>query len=54
MIVDHNETPARLELVLNPKTPRQIVTRLINKLNPADRKMVKNNPSLPESIRRFA
>ena len=40
-----------LELVLNPKTPRQIVTRLINKLNPADRKMVKNNPSLPDSIR---
>jgi hypothetical protein len=42
-----------LQLVLNPKTPRQIVTKLIRKLNPSDRKMVKNNPSLPESIRRM-
>ena len=43
-----------LQVVLNPKTPRQIVTKLIRRLNPADRKMVKSNPSLPESIRRMA
>ncbi len=43
-----------LELVLNPKTPRQVVTTLIRKLNPSDRKMVKNNPALPQSIRNFA
>lgn len=43
-----------LELVMNPKTPRQVVTTLIRRLNPADRKMIKNNPSLPDAIRRFA
>lgn len=43
-----------LQLVLNPKTPRQVVTKLMRKLNPADRRMVKSNPSLPESIRRMA
>lgn len=43
-----------LELVMNPKTPRQVVTHLIPKLNPADRKMLKNNPAVPEAIRRFA
>jgi hypothetical protein len=43
-----------LELVLNPKTPRQIVQQLMHRLTPADRKMVKNNPALPEAIRRFA
>ena len=43
-----------LQLVLNPKTPRQAVTKLIRKLNPADRRMVKSNPSLPESVRRMA
>jgi len=43
-----------LQVVLNPKTPRQVVTKLIRRLNPSDRKMVKSNPSLPESIRRMA
>jgi len=43
-----------LELVLNPKTPRQIVQQLMHRLTPADRKMVKNNPAIPEAIRRFA
>ena len=43
-----------LQLVLNPKTPRQTVTKLIRRLKPADRRMVKQNPSLPESIRRLA
>lgn len=43
-----------LELVLNPKTPRQVVTRLMRKLKPADRKMVKSNMALPDSIRRMA
>ena len=43
-----------LSLVLNPKTPRQVVARLMRKLNPADRKMVKNNPALPQSIRQMA
>jgi hypothetical protein len=43
-----------LELVLNPKTPRHVVARLIPKLSPADRRMVKSNASLPDSIRRMA
>lgn len=43
-----------LELVMNPKTPRQVVTKLLPKLNANDRKMIKNNPALPEAIRRFA
>ena len=43
-----------LELVQNPKTPRQVVTKLLPKLNATDRKMIKNNPAIPEAIRRFA
>ena len=43
-----------LELVMNPKTPRQVVAKLIPKLKPADRKMIKSNPALPEAIRKFA
>lgn len=49
-----NNYQIRLDLVMNPKTPRQVVARLVQKLKPADRKMLKNNPALPESIRRMA
>jgi hypothetical protein len=44
----------RLELVLNPRTPRPVATRLVQKLGPADRKLVRGNPALPESVRRYA
>jgi hypothetical protein len=43
-----------LALVLNPKTPRMITGRLLRKLSPADRRMVKNNPMLPEFVRDLA
>ena len=43
-----------LALVLNPKTPRMITGRLLRKLSPADRRMVKNNPALPEFVRDLA
>lgn len=43
-----------LALVFNPKTPRGVVTKLVRKLNPADRRRVKNNPSLPQFVRRLA
>jgi hypothetical protein len=43
-----------LALVLNPKTPRMITARLLRKLSPSDRRMVKNNPSLPEFVRDLA
>ncbi|MEM9291244.1 MAG: hypothetical protein AAGD01_06165 [Acidobacteriota bacterium] len=44
----------RLALVSNPKTPRQVATRLVRKLSPADRRMIKRNPAVAEAIRRMA
>lgn len=46
--------PICLELVLNPKTPRPVAQRLLQRLNPQDRAMVKHNAALPEALRRFA
>ncbi|MBI4749580.1 MAG: hypothetical protein HY774_13915 [Acidobacteria bacterium] len=46
-----NNYQIRLELVMNPKTPRDVVARLISRLNPTDRAKIKNNRNLPEYVR---
>jgi hypothetical protein len=46
--------PILLALVSNPKTPRQIAQKLLPKLTPADRKSLKHNPAVAESVRRLA
>lgn len=46
-----NNYQIRLELVTNPKTPRDVVARLISRLNPTDRTKIKNNRNLPEYVR---
>ncbi len=46
--------PIRLALVLNPKTPRPVAMRLLLKLKPADRKMIRKNQAISPAIRRQA
>lgn len=44
----------RLALVQNPKTPRQVASKLVRTLSPADRRALKSNPSVAEAVRRQA
>ena len=44
----------RLALVQNPKTPRRVASQLVRTLSPADRRALKNNPSVAEAVRRQA
>ncbi|MBX7220862.1 MAG: hypothetical protein K1Y36_13005 [Blastocatellia bacterium] len=46
-----NNYQIRLDLVMNPKTPREVVARLIGRLSPADRSRIKNNRGVPEHVR---
>ena len=46
--------PICLALVENPKTPRQVVGKLIRRLSPSDRRRIKNNRSMPDYIRKMA
>jgi hypothetical protein len=40
-----------LELVKNPKTPREASARLIPRLRPSDRKALRSDPSIPPALR---
>lgn len=46
-----NHAQIRLELMMNPKTPRETMARLLPLLSPADRARIKTNRSLPDYIR---
>lgn len=46
-----NNPQIRIELVLNPKTPREVVQKLIAKLSPGERKRLKDAGGIAESVR---
>ena len=46
--------PIRLALVMNPKTPRPIAARLLQRLKPADRKMLRKNMAISAALRNKA
>ncbi len=46
--------PIRLALVKNPKTPRPVAARLLQKLKPADRKMIRKNMAISAALRNQA
>jgi hypothetical protein len=49
-----NNYAVRLELALNPKTPREVVAQLIPRLTPADRQRLKASSHVAEAVRDLA